>query len=94
MRWKAGTTDVPTAGTRVQISNTPDKVLSIFVRARLGNTGNVYFGISDVASTLGLELEPGASHTTTFGEGSILFSSLYADAATSGDDLDWAAVLK
>lgn len=94
MRFDSGTTDVPTAGNAVQISDTADKVKTIAVRARVGNTGNMYFGVSDVSATNGWELEPGDHKEIDFGEGSVLFSSFFVDAATSGSDLDWAVVLQ
>ena len=93
MRFDAGTTDVPGAGTRVQISNTKDRVKFIQARGRGGNSGNTYFGVSDVSASNGMELEPGATITVSFGEGSESFDVFYVDAATSGDDVDWAVVL-
>ena len=93
MRFDAGTTDVPSAGTAVQISNTTDKVKSITVKARAGNSGIAYFGVSDVSSTNGFELEAGDSKTENFGDGSVAFSAFYVDAASSGDDVDWTVIL-
>jgi hypothetical protein len=93
MRFDSGTTDIPTAGTRVQISNTNDAVKAIEVRARVGNAGNTYFGVSDVSSTNGRELEPGATASLDFGDGSVKFSVFYVDAATNGDDVDWMVIL-
>lgn len=93
MRFDSGTTDIPSAGTRVQISNTKDKVKSIAARGRAGNVGNVYFGRSDVSSSNGWELEPGDSIVEDFGEGSEFFDAFYGDAATSGDDIDWVVIL-
>lgn len=81
----------------MQISNTEDRVLSLFVRARAGNTGNVYFGVSDVSSTNGLELAPGESQTTSFNTpnqpGSVQFKTFYLDTATNGNDVDWTVIL-
>ena len=93
MRFDTGTTDVPSAGTAEQISNTPDRVKAIEAHAPSGNTGSVYFGVSDVSATNGRELAPGEAATYSFGAGSVLFSVFYVDAATSGDDLDWAVIL-
>jgi hypothetical protein len=96
MRFDTGTTDVPSAGTAVQISNTNDRVKAIEAHAPSGNTGSVYFGVSDVSGTgtiNGRELAPGEAATYSFGAGSVLFSVFYVDAATSGDDLDWAVIL-
>ncbi len=89
-----GTTDVPSAGTRVQISALLDDVKSIAVKGRKGNTGNVYFGLVDVSATNGWELEPGEAVAFSFGDGSTKMNLFYVDAATSGDDVDWAVVFR
>ena len=94
MRYNAGTTDIPLAGTRVQISNTADRVKAISVQGRFANLGLVYFGVSDVASTKAWSLRPGQTKAISFGEGSVLFSVFYVDAANNGDDLDWDVVLE
>lgn len=95
MPFDAGTTDVPTAGVRVQISNTKDKVLSIMVAAPTGNGGGVAFGRADVSMTNGLTLLPGDSFTADFGQygRSVLFEVFYVDAATNGNDVEWAVIL-
>ena len=94
MRIDLDTTDIPTAGTRVRISNTTDKVKQISVAGRPTNVGNIFFGLSDVSSTKGWLLRPGDSYTFDFKEGSVLFSVFYVDAATNGDDADWAVILE
>jgi len=94
MRVDFGTLDIPTAGTELQISNTADRVKSISVRARPGNAGNAFLGVSDVSATNGWTLQPGESKTLDFGEGSVLFSVFYVDVATSGDDVDWGVILE
>ena len=94
MRFDAGTTDIPTATTQVQISNTADRVKSISVRGRPGNTGNVFLGVADVETTDGWTLQPGESKTVDFGEGSVPFSTFYVNAATNGDDVDWTVILE
>lgn len=96
MRYKTGTADVAAAGTRVQLSNTKDHVVWIRVSPRAGNTGNVYFGDVTVAAASGKEIAK--THlplVVNFREvgGSVLFDTLYADAATNGDDLDWEVIL-
>ena len=93
MRFDAGTTDVSSAATRVQISNTADRVKAIEAHAPSGNAGSVYFGVADVSATNGRELTPGESVTYSFGVGSVLFSVFWVDAATSGDDVDWTVIL-
>ena len=94
MRVSIGTTDIPTAGIRVQISNTVDKVKSIAVRARPANTGNSFFGTVTVSATVGWTLQPGESKTMDFGEGSVVFSTFYLDTATNGNDVDHSAILE
>jgi hypothetical protein len=96
MAWAiGGTTDVGTAGTAVQVSNTRRRVLSVTFIARAGNTGNVYVGDSTVSSTNGVELQQGQSFTFNPGSMgvSIPFSDFYVDAANNGDDVDHGAIL-
>ena len=90
-----GTTDVPTAGTRVQVDNTTRRVLSITFKGRVGNTGNVYVGGSTVSSTAGFELQVNQSITFDFASGLVsgVMSDFYVDAATDGNDVDFAAIL-
>lgn len=91
----AQSTDVPTAGTRVQIQNTSDNVHSITFRGRVGNTGNVYVGDSTVAAAVGFELTPGDAVMYTFRLGSSApISDFWVDAASSGDDVDWAVIFE
>ena len=94
MRFDAGTTDVPSAGTSVQISNTTDRILWIRVSARTGISGAVYFGRSDVASTNGYELSANDYLEIDFRPGSEAFSAFYVDASANGNDLDWAVILE
>ena len=93
-RFDTGTTDVPSAGTAVQLSNTIDRVLWIRVSARTGISGAVYFGRSDVSSSNGYELSANDYLEMEFRPGSEVFSSFYADASTNGNDLDWAVILE
>ncbi len=94
MRFDTGTTDVPNAGTRVQLSNTTDRVLWIRVSARTGISGALYFGRSDVASTNGYELSANDYLEIDFRPGSEAFSAFYADTSANGNDLDWAVILE
>tara|TARA_R110002051_G_scaffold106504_1_gene179555 strand:- start:150 stop:455 length:306 start_codon:yes stop_codon:yes gene_type:complete len=93
MQFSAGTTDVATAGTQVQISNTAHRVKAIEVRGRPGNTGNIFFGVSTVSAAGGWTLQPGESKALSFGDGSVKFADFWVDAATDGDDVDWTVVL-
>ena len=94
MRFDTGTTDVPGAGTRVQISNTTDRILWIKVSARTGISGALYFGRSDVAAANGYELSANDSLEMDFRPGSEAFSAFYVDASANGNDLDWAVILE
>ena len=97
MRFDAGSLTIATAGTQLQFSNTSDRVKSISVRSRSANTGIVAFGVSDVSAIATIDgwvLQPGESKTVDFGEGSVLFSIFYGDAAVNGEILDWAVILE
>ena len=91
----AGTTTVTTAGTEVQISNTTNRVRWIKAKALAANSGITYFGVSDVSATNGYELSAGNTIEIKFSEigGTVAFSSIYVDAASSGDKVSWAVVL-
>lgn len=89
-------TDVPTAGTAVQISNTPRRILAIVFVAPAGNSGTVYVGndgAADVSATTGMPLSTGQSITYNFGQFgiSVPISDFWVDAATNGDDVAWTA---
>ena len=90
------TATVSTAGTEVQLSNTTSRVLWIKVKALAANSGIAYLGIAgSITSALGYELSAGNEIEINFAElgGTIVFSTLWADAATNGDKLAWIAVL-
>ena len=90
------TATVSTAGTEVQLSNTNRKVRWIKVKALAANSGIAYLGIAgSITSALGYELSAGNEIEINFADigGSIVFNTLWADAATNGDKLAWIAVL-
>ena len=90
------TATVSTAGTEVQLSNTNRKVRWIKVKALAANSGIAYLGIAgSITSALGYELSAGNEIEINFAElgGTIVFSTLWVDAATNGDKLAWIAVL-
>ena len=90
------TATVSTAGTEVQLSNTNRKVRWIKVKALAANSGIAYLGIAgSITSALGYELSAGNEIEINFAElgGTIVFSTLWADAATNGDKLAWVAVV-
>jgi hypothetical protein len=89
--------EVGTAGTRVQILNTSDKIAWIKFTAPTANSGLTYVGLSDVSATNGYVLGAAGGVDATvemdFRPGSIVASTLYIDAATNGDDVAWIAIL-
>jgi len=91
-----GTTTVSTAGTEQRLSNTANRVLWVKAKALAANSGIVYLGVSDVTATNGYELSAGNEIEINFAEagGSVIFSSLYVDAATNGDKLCWTVILE
>ena len=96
MRLDVGVATVSTAGTRVQLNNSTNRVKFIKVKALAGNSGLAYFGVGDVASSLGYELSAGNEHELNFGEfgGSVPANIFYADAATNGDKVCWTMILE
>ncbi len=75
-------TDIPTAGTRVQLA--ANTIIAGVLEAPSTNTGNVFIGGSNVSSTVfGSELQPGQSIGVAIDD----TDKIYIDAATSGDDV-------
>ena len=95
MIFDSGTTNVATAGTEVQISNTANKVRWIKVKALAGNSNKVYLGVSDVTASNGYELSAGNEVEINFGNqgGTVPFSVFYVDAATNNDKVCWSVIL-
>ena len=90
-----GITNVSSAGTRVQIKNSPNRVRWVQFKALAGNSGLTYVGVDDVSASVGYELSAGNTVALNFGEfgGSIPISKLYVDAATNGDKVAWITIL-
>ena len=95
MIFDAGTTTVSTAGTEQQISNTNNRVRWLKLKALAANSGIVYIGVSDITATNGYELSAGNEIELNFADagGTILWSTVYVDAATNGDKVCWAVIL-
>jgi hypothetical protein len=101
MRYDARTVDIPSAGSRVQILDSSEKVRWIRFTARQGNSGGVYVGDSNVSATRGRELRPpetsngyDAMTQTVYAPwqeagGTVPMSSFYVDADTNGNDVDY-----
>ena len=95
MKADAITVNVGTAGTRVQVGNTTQKVRYIKFSAKAGNSGLTYVGISDVAAANGYELSANDTLELDFGAlgGSEVLNVFYVDAATNNDKVDVAMIL-
>lgn len=96
MRIDFGTTNLTSAGAAQQINNVTTKITYLLLQARPGNTGDLYVGLSDVSSTNGWTLQPGAQIAIDFdpdGKGtSIDPSQFYFDGDTTNDDIDWMMI--
>jgi hypothetical protein len=90
--------DIPSAGTAVQVLNTRDKIAWIKIKSLAANTGIIYVGDSAVSATNGYELDPGGGIdgelVMDFRPDTIRASDIYVDAATSGNDVSWIAILE
>ena len=95
MIFDSGTTNVSRAGTRVQLSNTTNRVRWIKVKALAGNSGMIYLGVSDVSASNGYELDSTNTIEINFAEsgGTVAFSSFYVDAASTNDKVCWSVIL-
>ena len=96
MRVDQGITNVPSAGTAVQLLNATNRVKWIRFKALAANSGLTYVGVSDVSASLGYELSAGNTVDLNFGEfgGSVPANVFYADAATNGDKVSWVMILE
>lgn len=86
-----GTTDIPTAGTPVQLTTTTTPCMGVFVGGDTGNVSVIYCGDSNVdgveGQQRGIAVEPaGNSIFLNVNDASLVFF----DAATSGDNAVWA----
>ena len=95
MIFDSGTTNVASAGTAVQLSNTTNRVRWIKVKALAGNSGMIYLGVSDVSASNGYELDSTNTIEINFAEsgGTIPFSTFYVDVASNGDKVSWVVIL-
>lgn len=82
---------VSTAGTAEALSTGSQRVKSVTVIAKVGNTGQVYVGGSDVASGTNDGLAPGDSiviPTVNW----LDLNKVYVDVDTNGEGVDFYAV--
>ena len=82
---------VAAAGTAEQLASSSQRVKCLVLIAKPANTGQVYLGGSDVASSTNGGLEPGAS--LEFEAVNWLdLSDIYVDVDTAGEGVDYYAV--
>ena len=87
---RVGEKTVTTAGTAVALSSTKDHVKAIVIRAKAGNTGQIYIGGEDVDSNVndGIAAGEAIPFATNVGGGYVL-SDIYIDADTNGEGVDY-----
>lgn len=79
--------NVTTAGTRVQLPNTPCYEVTII--AKRGNTGYIYVGGTNVSSSVyGVELAAKESYTFMVSNANLI----YIDASVSGEGVSYIAL--
>ena len=91
----AGEAVVTTAGTAVRLSAVQLVASSVTIKAKEGNTGNIFVGGADVDSQVNGGLPPGSTlfFEDRRGKGGPWrdLQDMYVDAATNGDGVDWFA---
>ena len=87
----AGEKTVATAGTAEPLVSTSQRVKSLVVIAKKGNTNQVYLGGADVAATTNDGLD--AAETITIAAvGWLDLADIYLDVDTNGEGIDFYAV--
>ena len=86
----SGEAFVTTGGTAVALSASR-RVRSVSIRAKAGNTGQVYVGGSDVDSTVNDGLDAGESISFD-SVGWMDLADIFIDADTNGEGVDFYAV--
>mgnify|MGYP003679890953 CR=1 FL=1 len=86
---------VTTAGTALQLDSTSPKrlVTSVAITAKVGNTGNVFIGGSDVASSTNAGYEPGTAIRMSNKPRGLDLSDIYIDVAVNGEGVDFIATI-
>ena len=82
---------VTAAGTAEALAST-QRVRSLTIVAKDNNTGRIYVGGSDVASTTNRGLQAGDVLTHTSAGGWLDLADVYVDADVSGEGVDFYAV--
>jgi hypothetical protein len=87
----SGEKTVATAGTAEPLVGASQRVKSVVIIAKSGNTNRVYLGGSDVAAATNDGLGAGASLNIE-AEGWLDLADIYLDVDTSGEGVDFYAV--
>ena len=87
----SGEKTVATAGTAESLLATSQRVKSVVIIAKKGNTNQVYVGGSDVAATTNDGLDAGESITVE-AVGWLDLAEIYLDVDTNGEGIDFYAV--
>lgn len=85
----SGQTNVTTAGTEVPLTTTT-AILSVTVKAKVGNTGYIYVGPNGVSSTTGFVLSKGESITYDTDN----LADVYIDCSVNGEGVSYTALVK
>ena len=83
-----GTKSVTTAGTAVQLSDTTVVCFYVLITAKPANTGNIYIGGENVASTRGIICFPGQTMRIDIDD----LSKIYIDSAEDGEGVVYTYV--
>ncbi len=91
-----GTKEVATAGTRVPLKAARTDAYGLSVHAPAANTGTIFIGGPTVSATSGIEVAKGTSYTFPPLPLGMTYdlNLIYADAATSGDDIKFVYLSK
>ena len=87
----SGENTVAIAGTAEALLGTSQRVKSVVIIAKKGNTNQVYVGGSDVAATTNDGLDAGESITVE-AVGWLDLTEIYLDVDTNGEGIDFYAV--
>ena len=87
----SGEKTVTAAGTAEALVAAARRVYSVLVKAKIGNTGQVYLGGSDVASGTNDGLDPGES-VSLAARTAFDLADLFVDVDTSGEGVDFYAM--
>lgn len=86
-----GSTTVTTAGTRVRLHATSLRCRKVQVYAQAANTGQIYVGGSDVASTTHTGLDAAESVTLETERNFLDLYDLWLDSSVNGEKVDFYA---